>query len=255
MSFVCDFHVHLYPCYELDSAFSSAHRNLSSFGAETRAICLTERFDCHFFKRLTDRDPTLKLGHWNVETTADTSCLRLTKGEQELFVFAGRQIAASERIELLTLFADTDISDRIPFERARKLAVAQGALPVLNWALGKWMFARKAIVEDILKSVSPSEFAICDTSLRPTLWPEPKLMQLAQKRGIPLLVGSDPLPFAGEEELIGTYALKSVLHFDPAEPLASIRRIFQNGSELQIVGTRSGTASTVRRNLTLLRQR
>ncbi len=256
MSFVCDFHVHLYPCYDLDAAFDSANSNLSSYKAQTKALCLTERSDCHFFRDLASGKLDSSLKRWRVESTADQSCLRLSSEEKaEIYLFAGRQVATSERIELLALLVDAEIPDRIPFERAKRMALEQGALPVLNWAMGKWMFARRPIVERIIATATATDLAVCDTTLRPRIWPEPTLMRRAREKGIPLLVGSDPLPFAGEESLIGSYGLRSELPFDAQAPVHSIRSLLMSANSPQTVGSRSGTSATIRRNLTLLHQR
>ena len=54
MRIIADTHVHVYPCYDAREIFSSAFSRLKQLGGPdaAKAILLTERFDCHFFREI-----------------------------------------------------------------------------------------------------------------------------------------------------------------------------------------------------------
>ncbi len=62
-----------------------------------------------------------------------------------------------------------------------------------------------------------------DNSGRPALSVVPRLFKLAARLGIPILPGSDPLPFPGEERKIGRYGLVLRRGFDPTAPGESLK--------------------------------
>jgi hypothetical protein len=78
-------------------------------------------------------------------------------------------------------------------------------------------------------------------------------MRLGRERGLAVIPGSDPLPFAGEERYAGTYGFIYQGAFDASQPAASIGRMLA-GDGLMPVGARCGTWDVARR-LMCLRKR
>jgi len=76
---------------------------------------------------------------------------------------------------------------------------------VLPWAPGKWFGDRGRAVLSVFDSVPSCQFLVGDTSMRPVGWGEPAIMRYAEVKGIKIIAGTDPLPFAGQENLVGSY--------------------------------------------------
>ena len=135
-----------------------------------------------------------------------------------------------------------------PAEEIVRLVSQYGGVPVLSWAAGKWFGARGDTVLRLLEAFSPSTLLIGDTSMRPLGWGTPRLMRLAQRRGFRVVMGSDPLPSAGEEHGMAAYATLIGAEMDRRRPAASVRRALVSG-EVSIVakGRRETPAGFLRR--------
>ena len=200
--------MHLYPAYDLETALRAALENLSTLaGAEAiKVICLTERFDCHYFKQIKQEElkvENLKFNLINEDGPVEVEFI----DSEKLYIFAGRQIVTKERLELLALTKDVDVPDGLPYESAIKQINQQGALAVVNWAPGKWFGRRGELIKQIFNNYASAEIAICDTTLRFAGWTKPTLMQQAFSDGRAVLAGSDPFPLNNEYSRIGSYAL------------------------------------------------
>jgi len=243
-----DTHVHLYPCYDLLRAFSAAVANLARLadsGPRTSALpvlFLTERHDCHVFRALQSGQPTAGRALPGVRACDDEHSLFVeTASGNGLYVIAGRQIVTAERIELLALATDKDFEDGLPLTQLIESVGRAGGIPVLSWAPGKWFFQRGRTVRELIGTHSPGSFFLGDSSLRPTLWPEPALMREGRAHGFRVIAGSDPLPFGGEEVRIGSYGTLMRGRFDAARPAQSMRATLRDpDTQLQRAGRRNG---------------
>lgn len=244
---VCDTHVHFYPFYDLAVWLSTAKAALvKNQPDEIHAVCLTERVDCNFFSEL--KAGKHSAAGWKFEPTAEIGAMTARdESGFELLIFAGRQINTVERLEILALTADLNLNDGLPAEETIRRIADGGALPVLNWAPGKWFGARGELAEILLdKSLLGDlpQVLVCDTTLRPWGWPEPDLITLSRQRGIKVLRGSDPLPLAGEEKLVGSYGITYFGDFDRSLPVNSLREILTSSRhQIQPFGTRSDPVS------------
>jgi hypothetical protein len=63
---------------------------------------------------------------------------------------------------------------------------------------------------------------IGDSALRPAWMPAAPLLRRALASGLPVVAGSDPLPFRGEERRLGTYGLVRSIVWDGDRPRRSI---------------------------------
>lgn len=246
---VADGHVHLYPFYDLPRAVKALETNLRSHGVDgTPAGFLAERHDCHIFRDL--REGRLRLPGIDSCPAGEDGCLVLQRaaGPSHLLLFAGRQIVTAERLEILLLTVDLPLADGLPAAQVVERAIGAGGVPVLAWAPGKWFFKRGEIVAGLLRRFAAGELLLGDTTLRPTLWGEPALMRSARRRGFGILSGSDPLPFPGEEGILGRYATVLEGEFDVDRPLAGVRRLLSTSAGLGAsVGSRGGVVETLRR--------
>lgn len=257
MQLLIDCHAHLYPCFSLDSALDAAWDNfqaqtqlleIDSATKRTYALVLCERSDCHYFAMASQSQehgawPSTR---WKPTTLAPQCCVELQRDDgATMLLFAGRQYNTAERLEILALGKETNLADGLSFHEAHSEIRAQGALPVLNWALGKWMFGRRAIVASLLEEFSPESLFLGDTTLRPQSLPEPGLLRHAREKGYFVFAGSDPLPFASEAKLLGSFGLAAELStFTPAELLAALPK----ASRVETFGLRSGVNKVALRN-------
>jgi hypothetical protein len=260
-----DAHVHLYPSYNLDSAFRTGVESLMRAYRKTgcnlpsNAVVvwlLTERHDCRFFDEITETPDLFTHSNRQVRMGKEPGALLIQQKDlPDLYLLAGRQLVSAEGLEVLALTGWKKYPDRThgTADLIRQVD-ACGAIPVLNWAPGKWFFKRGKIVRDLIgRSPESASFAIGDTPLRHSLWASPKLMRRAVRKGMELLAGSDPLPFKGEEAMIGTYGNAVQGAFDPDQPVTSIRRILKDPeSQIQIIGKRNNPFQFAWRELRIL---
>jgi len=244
MKLIADTHLHVYPFYDVGTAMRHLAANLSGLcpGA-TRAAFLVERADCDWFAALGTGEASPVPG-FRVEQCGEAGAAILKEEDGEpIYVFAGRQFVTAERVEVLSLAATPAVeAGRVARDVVEEVLVA-GGVPVLAWAPGKWFFQRGTVVRNVMAEFGP-RVLVGDTSLRPTIWPEPALMAGAAT----VLAGSDPLPFAGEERYFGRYASIIDCDFDYARPVASIRAALTSGkAEVTRCGQRCGVLDVVRR--------
>ncbi|MBR6022547.1 MAG: hypothetical protein IK066_09050, partial [Kiritimatiellae bacterium] len=195
-----DAHVHVYPFYDLARFLDAAVSNMPlPAPTDHRVLALAERHDCHFFAALLDGSLALP-APWRI-ASASPAAVTLARGDDALTFLPGRQIVPRERIELCALGADAAIPDGLSADETFSAILAANALPVLNWAPGKWLFKRARVISALM---ARRPLALCETSLRPIGWPTPLAIRRARRLGLPVLAGSDPLPVPGEEPIVGT---------------------------------------------------
>jgi len=250
MKLIADTHIHLYPCYDLITAFDNLRLNLQQIApGAARAAFFTERSDCEYFAGIRDGAVKVVSNDFRIEPLNEKEGLILIEKDGSLlYLFSGRQIVSVERIEILALTTDLKLDDDMPAQDVINAITDAGGVPVLSWAPGKWMFKRKNIISELINSFSPDKMLIGDTTLRPTLWMEPLLMRKAVKIGFSVLAGSDPLPFIGEEKYLGRYG--SIINgpFDKNKPVASIRKLLTSTDVLKTrAGKRCGLSETIGR--------
>ncbi len=242
MSFLADTHVHLYPEFNLARFFDQAFSNLRALDQEAqRILCLTETANCHAFQDLKQGNLPLPPSY-SVEPTTEKNVVKVTQGEETLFLLAGRQIVCRERLEILALGCLNAPEDHLPIREVIPDVEEQGGIPVLAWAPGKWMFKRKAIVEAVATEFKDRVW-LGDSRLRCQGWPAPALMKRASR---PVFAGSDPLPVPGEEAECGTYGVKGSAVLPEGAVWETLRNAFSD-SDLQLTGERNHVVGMFRR--------
>jgi hypothetical protein len=259
-SLIIDAHVHIYPLFDLSLAIKNSVLNFnaslsSDQKAETVKIwLLTERSDCHFFGRALENH----VKDFSMERAAEETLLvRDVADNPVLYIFAGRQLISSDNLEVCALGTTFHLPDKkmTTLDTIRAVRDA-GGLAAINWAPGKWFGERGKIVERLFEILNPKELFISDTTMRPTIWPTPKLMAEAQKSGFRILSGSDPLPFRGEENLIGSYAFMTSGEFEAARPASSLMAILNDdGNHFTVCGKRSGPVNFMRRQMKIMNEK
>lgn len=244
MRIACDCHVHVYPKHNLAKLLEHAWNNLQDIApdSEIKVLCLTERFDCHFFKNAAQELCSLP----EITFEQGSDWLKVSFKNKTLYILPGRQIITAERLELLALTKDVTTPDGLSYQQAFADIQQQGALSVINWAPGKWFFKRGALISKIIDSATTGSLLFCDTTLRCKGWPEPNLMRKAKSKGFKIIAGSDPLPIAEEEQRAGSYAILADVDFDEKNPGESLRLMLSNAPR-EIIGQRNNPLTMLRR--------
>ncbi len=210
MNLLLDPHVHLYPNYK-ESFFQTLLKNLKELSIEdsdiTLGAVLTERDDCNFYHQLqhNHNDICAKFGLTNIEHHKDY--IKLNLGVDSLLLFPGVQINTIEKIELLGLFTNEQPNTRLPLKESVQFIVDNHGIPVINWAPGKWTGTRAKVIKEFLLRESLSRE--CLLGISKLLPIKCSLPSICTEEGstLPLILGSDPLPFKGEERQAGSCGL------------------------------------------------
>ena len=227
-----DSHVHYCDCFDAAAFFTSAFRNLRAqadrLGAPAAFVLLlaeTEGKDWfgEMFS-LAGSDAPFAAGAFRLERTDEADSLRVVSpGGERLFLVAGRQIVTAESLEVLALGTTETFAAAGPVEAVLDDVRRAGALAVLPWGAGKWWGKRGRIVNDILRSRREGRLWLADSGTRPVFWPRPSLFGEAERRGVEILAGTDPLPVPGEEKRVGSFGFSLPLALSAGRPWNDLR--------------------------------
>lgn len=245
-----DGHVHLYPVFDLMSAIKHGRENLFSNSNKenidsTKAVpiwLLVERSDTNFFDKLANSPDSYNLGDIKFVNANDNLTIRVENDSQPiLYIFAGQQLVTEKNLEVLSLVSDFNVPDKKkPMDEVIQEIKDVGGIPALNWAPGKWFGYRGRIIYEQIEKQKPENIYIGETTMRPKGWLKPKLIKKAEQKGIRVMAGSDPLPFKGEENEIGSFGFIIQGEFEPDNPARSLRKIFSDPSKkLTLIGKRN----------------
>lgn len=248
-----DGHVHIYDCFPLAAFLDAAADNLLRSSAVERNpetlrgfLLLTETARDHAFRRLASGEA--RAASWSFAPAADGVSVTARREDGEgLVLVAGRQIRTGEGLEVLAIGVDGEFPDGIPTEDAVRRALGAGALPVIPWGFGKWWFRRGRIVDRLLRSELADRLCLADNGARPRGLREPGLLRAARKKDVPVLAGSDPLPFPWHTSRVGRYGFLIQGPADLQRPGRWIvDRLRQDRAQPRLFGRRSGALSFLR---------
>jgi hypothetical protein len=246
LDLLADTHIHFYPGHNLTELIDGAVNRLRAAARAPDAPCalfLTEGKGYNAFRQLKTGEIDFPASH-TVEPSCESSGLWIRHGGNRTLLISGRQIVAKERIEILALGLEQEPEDGQPAADIIAAVDAAGAVPVLAWAPGKWMFARAEVVDRLIRHAGEG-LRLGDSSLRCRGWPLPKPMAGAP---MPVLAGSDPLPFPGDESAAGTYGVRIQLTFDESAPVSSLRRALRDPTTpISQIGRRNSPFQMARR--------
>jgi hypothetical protein len=147
------------------------------------------------------------------------------QGGRRLYLVAGRQIVTAERLEVLALGFEGFIPDGGSIRQVLERVRAAAAVPVIPWGFGKWWGERGRVVSALLKDHEALGFCLGDNSGRTTILGRPAHFEEAGRLGIPILPGTDPLPFPTEFGRAGRFGLVARTPIDPVRPAAEAKRV------------------------------
>ncbi|MBU1139846.1 MAG: hypothetical protein KKD01_18150 [Proteobacteria bacterium] len=217
-----DSHVHIYDCFDVDLLLDSALKNFQSAAKQhtiaqqtsSYVLLLTECARDNWFQQqlTTFQDSKSKHGafarRWCVVGSREEDSMvvcRNDSSEDKIHLVAGRQAVTKEKIEVLALFFKKSISNGMSLHETIDAIRQADGIPVLPWGAGKWLGKRGGILKAFLSAQGKSNLFLGDNGGRPQFWPTPNLFDLAEKKGISVLPGSDPLPLPGEAGRVGSF--------------------------------------------------
>lgn len=233
-----DAHVHVYDCFDIFKLLDAAIRNFTraaiKLGVEdefTGVILLAETSHDNWFReaKLLDGD-----GNWLIEKTPDKVVLqarRLTDkvpDKASLYIVAGRQIITAEGLELLALVTDCTFEDGLPIASALTAVRKQDAIPVVPWAVGKWLGKRGKLLSRLLDEDKNSDICLGDNGGRPVFWLNPVHFRQAKKNSMSLLPGTDPLPFSNEAGRVGNFGFMMQGSLTKSQPSADLKQLLRS---------------------------
>jgi hypothetical protein len=224
-----DGHVHLHDCFETPDFLDAAAANLAAEarglglpGQPTGCLLLVESRGFDRFAQLADG--TAATGAWRVSPTEEpVSLLAHRPGALSIVLVAGRQIVSRERLEVLAVGTRATFADGLPLDEALARVIAADAVAVVPWGVGKWQGARGRLIADLLERERDRPLFVGDNGGRLGLAPPPKLFARAQRRRVPVLAGSDPLPSRGQIAKVGGYGFVAEVDLDAKTPFATLR--------------------------------
>jgi hypothetical protein len=234
---IVDAHVHLHTCYRADELLDNAARNLSAACPQDATTCALyllmaecRQDDC--FAQLRElalnNDPArrsaLGLREWSIRPTSEDSSVLATRGEQSLFLIAGRQVACREGLELLVLGTTRKFDDGRPIRELLGETEALGVPRVIPWGPGKWLFSRGRLLSQLLQEFRRPTLFLGDEGGRPGFWGYPAHFALGARLGVRDLPGTDPLPFSHDVSKVGRMGFRVPVDLDATRPAASLLR-------------------------------
>ena len=163
----------------------------------------------------------------------------------------------AEGLEVLALCCRAEFQDGLPFDVTLDRVRERGAVAVLPWGFGKWLFARARVMRRVLRRREVRSVYLGDNGGRPAVFPDPPLFKLAHRLGILVLPGSDTLPLASEAAIVARYGFLVRGGLDITRPACGVKALLEaQTTPPRIFGQRAGLASFARQQTALrLRRR
>lgn len=243
--FFLDAHTHFYPEFSaevfINSAFNNAHSLFSKKKLSAAGMIFTERNDCDFYSRITE-DDSLKRELSSKGIRVEHNVIHHSSYNFPLVCFPGRQISTKEKIEVLALFHSKKLPENLSLNELITYIKNENSIPVINWAPGKWSGSRGKIVEQYINDHS-QKITLGITTLLPELIPYPSLLKKGMALHIPIIAGSDPLPFRGQDKLPLSYGML----FNSISEIPSEQEIAKSikTNEHTLFGKRSSISSVI----------
>ena len=227
-----DGHVHFHGCFDPDrfldaaeTAFERARRQRALPAKTVRCLWLTESRGDGFFEAWSAGTGPALPRRWSLGPGADgISLVASREGGAGIVVVAGRQVRSREGLEVLALGTAREFPDDLPFGEALDRVADSDAVAVVPWGFGKWWSGRGRLVAHAVETGIPGRIFLGDNGGRLEGASPPRLFDMARRRGIAVLPGTDPLPFPREVERVATYGFVLDAEVDPRRPGASLRR-------------------------------
>jgi hypothetical protein len=235
-----DAHVHIHDCFNINNFMHSALQNFVKYRKKTgadensfNALLLTETARADYFSKLYQLESINdnQNGSLTIQRT-DEDCSLLIKfsNRQHLILIAGRQIVTAERLEVLALCTNKKFKDGEPIVDVIEKVQKADALAVVPWGFGKWIGKRSMVMDSLLDKINEQSFFLGDNSGRLMLTPEPRYFIKARNKGIQILPGTDPLPFASEFRRPGSFGFYIPGELSDKRPASELKKLLRNAA-------------------------
>ena len=238
-SILVDGHVHIHHCFDLQALFESAQHNFRSaartlgLGSQFSAVLLlTESQGTNYFSSLLQKatDNSLVNG-WRFQSTMEPDSLIAISPEGfELTIIAGRQIVTAERLEVLAVCTDQLFDDGGTIPEVIDSVSAANGVAIVPWGFGKWTGQRKKVMNRLIGEFGERPFHLGDNSGRISVWREPPQFGRARSQGQRIFRGTDPMPFPGQENRVGSFGFSISGPFNRSRPASSMRNLLGSGN-------------------------
>jgi hypothetical protein len=229
-----DSHVHIHKSFNLPEFFDATWQNVQAAwqltgdaGHPQAVLMLTEEAGVNWFEALFRHEIKItdSLQDWKIRSSAeDCSLLIEKKAACSIYLIAGRQIQTKEGLEVLALGLRRTFKDNHAMRETINRVKDAGGLPVIPWGFGKWIGARGKVIDQLIRDVGKGDLYIGDNGGRPRFLKEPKQFEASQRKGIKILRGSDPLPFAREYRRAGSYGFYFVGELSEDKPAEDLKQ-------------------------------
>jgi hypothetical protein len=220
-----DAHVHLHTLERVPDTFDAAAAN---FGREfpgreglIGCLLLTQTSWERVFEALVDRS---KIGDWRLAPVpAEPESIIASRGSHALAVICGRQVRADNGLEVAALGTRQVFADGRSIATSLADVVASGAIAAFPWGFGKWTGSRGRLLESVLAKAPDGSVFIGDSGSRLWLLGEPSVIGRARARGLRVLAGTDPFPFAADHRRVGSFGFLAAIDPDAEAPWRALR--------------------------------
>jgi hypothetical protein len=235
MAVLVDAHVHFHPRFEVQGFLDAAWRNFQEAwhghlaenpGPSAPSGCALLLADPHGWDSLARlrTEVTNQGGPWFIRETDDDGAITVGRdGGERLVLVAGSQVATREGLEVLALATTARFPPGASFAEALDRALELDAVTVIPWGFGKWLGRRGRIIRAAIESQHQRGFFLGDNGGRLAGTPTPRLIRYGASKGILNLPGSDPLPFAPQQERAGSRGAMLPGRLDSDAPLGDLR--------------------------------
>ncbi|MDH3222851.1 MAG: hypothetical protein OEO23_03975 [Gemmatimonadota bacterium] len=205
-----DGHVHLYDNQEVRTLLDGAAGSFRAQGREAGihsawwagCLALVDPSGVDGFGRLGRED----VPGWTLERVGDCAFEATRESDDTaMLIIGGRQLRTEAGLEVLAYGLRHPLTDGGSLSDQANKVLKLGAVPVVPWGFGKWLGRRGSEVEGLLRTSLGDRIVLADSFTRPALWKEPAAFRVARAHGVPIVAGTDPLPFPGQEGKAGRY--------------------------------------------------
>jgi hypothetical protein len=208
---VIDPHAHFYERFGAGAFLDAARDNLSraavedlpahEVAADLGLVLLDIRSSQGFSAW---RDGVVSPAGWQRQPLAeDPAAVRFINGSgATLTLIGGRQLVSAEGLEVVVIGTVEPIDDGRPVrDYLQELAPLWPVM--LPWGVGKWLGRRGRLLQALIADPGLPSFLLGDNAGRPALWRDARRFGEAQRRGLRILPGSDPLPIRHHAGRVG----------------------------------------------------
>jgi hypothetical protein len=164
-------------------------------------------------------------------------------------------VVVHEGLEVLLLGTRRSVPDGRPIREVLAEGARVGALRVIPWGAGKWLFRRGKLLSELTAAARSGDgFFLGDGAGRPLFWRKPRHFHQAERRGLRVLPGTDPLPLPRQARRAGSFGFRLDGAVDLSSPAEGIKAALRDpGSRLTPFGRLERLVPFIRNQIAMQR--